>query len=240
MRAILLALLVLFCGSHAAAQDAVPALVAIAEAGAVEDFAKALVARGVPVGVVVLKEDAAKGRGSGSAPPPLAPGELSVAVAAFQDRRKDYAVDIQPDGAVLITPSAPGGCREALVSRRRSIDTSGPILDVLYRLYRTWSDATTQYIPPGFIGSSSDFPQVFSTPVSVTIQAGTLQEALNSLLRQVNGLGWNVRQLPIPKSVDETTVPVTGFSCNLSLITGQARLATSWTITIRGSHADGR
>ena len=214
------------------AQAPIPSSITeIARAGNVESFAGALVARGLRVGVIVLNEDIARQSAGNRTAAPVTPGELESAVAAFNEARPEYFAEITSDGTLAIAPRAPGGCKQALLTRRRSIETSGRAVDVLYRIYRTWTDATGPYVPPGIVGNANDSTAIaranlFESTVSVSVADSSLQDALNSIVRQIDGLGWSVIQRVNPDANDRSV------ACNVSLFDARGRLSTSWTITV--------
>ncbi|MGH9349880.1 MAG: hypothetical protein ACRD26_21730 [Vicinamibacterales bacterium] len=70
---------------------------------------------------------------------------------------------------------------------------------------------------------------MYRTELAIDLVDATLAEALNSIVEQVPGLGWGVREART-ESAERGQARVTG--CHLALFDGNSWLETSWTFSV--------
>lgn len=226
--------------SYAAAQDgqATPKANAAAKRGSVEQFAAALAEARIPVGVVVLKKDSGGRTGELTMGPLDKTTTLAATVDEFETRYPEYRVGKTLDG-IVIAPRSTGWCTRPLRTLRKSLTTSGEAFEVLYRIVRAWTGDNTPYIPPGIVGVGGvdQRPDIYRMQVTVDLTEGSLEEALNAVVRQVPGLGWAVREISLPSQKPQGKDPDPGSAavlpgCNVTLFDGVAWLETSLTLAV--------
>ncbi len=115
-------------------------------------------------------------------------------------------------------------CREYVRTSRGSIETSAPLFEAVYQVYRAWSHETSPftYIPPGIVGSLGDTrrsDELFRTPVTVNLRDVTLESALDEVVHKAAGVGWVLK-----RALSEQH----GVGCELALFTSESTLTTGW------------
>lgn len=224
--------------SYVFAQDglATPQAFAAAKHGSVEQFASSFAQAKTPVGVVLLQQDfrAKTTQLTLEDQPKVLTPEATI--GAFEARHSEYRIE-RTGAGVVIAPRTAGWCSRPLRSHLKSLSTSGEAFEVLYRVFRTWSDDQGPYVPPGIVGREDRRPDTYRLPVTVDLINSSLENALNEVVRQAPGLGWAVREVTLASSEQGTSNsrPKTIPGCNVALLDGVGWLETSWTLGVVAS-----
>lgn len=204
---------------------------AAATNGSVEQFVASLAEAKIPVGVVLLEKDVRSKRR------PLDTVEkgdrktIDATFSIFEARYPDYQVERSPQGIVIV-PREGGWCTQPLRSHLRSLAVTGEAFEVLYRIFRTWTDERGLYVPPGMVGRDSERSHAYRTAVTINVTNSSLENALNELVVQIPGLGWAVRETSWKISDSNKSGDSAARGCNLALFEGVGWLDTSWTLGV--------
>lgn len=221
---------------HWAEREVAGGIIALIGEQTPEPVAQALVASGIPTGIIIAT--------GGFRPPtsrPLSPADLETTVnlGAVQGEFTRRHADLrwrEAGGTLVIEPREPGPCHRALAARLGVFNADGEAIPVVQRAVRRIRREPENGVPPGFVGGglggesawaeSERAIELYRTPVAVRLPDPSVEELLTEIILQVPGLGWAVRETLWEPARGGGTVK--RHRCIVELFTAGSWLATSY------------
>jgi hypothetical protein len=118
------------------------------------------------------------------------------------------------------------------------LTASGSAIEVAYEVFRAADGDTSPRIPPGLVGGSqsADAADVYRQFATLNLTESTLEEALDSLVRQVPGLGWALQERLDEWRIEKVAPGATSPAavCQVLLFSGDSWGETGWYLTPSG------
>lgn len=184
-----------------------------------------VIREGVPVGLVLGLSDRPEAPPpSGSSPPDVAEPVGPAALDTFRQRWAASYTITQTNDVVMVTSPRMRLCRAGLARAIPPQTFSGAPLEILFGIASTFDDSLRKLPPPGIVhgggaARTEEANDSITRAITLRLEAGSLEQALNRLVTSAPGLGWLAWE----------RCGVTGeCGCYLSLVTETSVLWTSY------------